>query len=213
MAMASRDDHLRKHTFHLKPCNCRIEPVRGLEQDVDMPDESLCHHDAVDIGTIAHVQEHVRDASRRGLFKGGEHTPYPVDLLFHLLLCISHQTASCGFVEVLGGPWVFVRGCQADVPELVDHVALGMPVLVLAVPEDLDNLLEDGGLAAIAPLCELGRIVVVAVYLAVMLVIAVLSTEHGVAEGAGEVVDMIFALEGSDVGTSQGATALMAQEA
>src|SRR3569833_3137639 len=195
MAMASRDDHLRKHTFHLKPCNCRIEPVRGLEQDVDMPDESLCHHDAVDIGTIAHVQEHVRDASRRGLFKGGEHTPYPVDLLFHLLLCISHQTASCGFVEVLGGPWVYVRGSQA------------------AVPEDLDKLLEDGGLAAIAPLCELGRIVVVAVYLAVMLVIAVLSTEHGVAEGAGEVVDMIFALEGSDVGTSQGATALMAQEA
>jgi hypothetical protein len=36
-------------------------------------------------------------------------------------------------------------------------------VLVLAVPEDLDKLLEDGGLAAIAALGELGRVVVVAI--------------------------------------------------
>jgi hypothetical protein len=31
-----------------------------------------------------------------------------------------------------------------------------MPVLVLAVAEDFDKLLQNGGLAAIAALCELG---------------------------------------------------------
>jgi hypothetical protein len=75
-----------------------------------------------------------------------------------------------------------------------------MPVLVLAVAEDLDELLQNGGLAAIAALGELGRVVVVAVYLAIVLVIAVLSAEHRGAQGAGEVVDVILAVERGNVG-------------
>lgn len=69
--------------------------------------------------------------------------------------------------------------CQADIPEFVNHVAFGMPVLVLAVPEDLDKLLQNGGLAAVAALRELGRIMVVAVDISVVFVVAVLGAEDG----------------------------------
>jgi hypothetical protein len=33
---------------------------------------------------------------------------------------------------------------QADIPVFVDHVAFRMPVLVLAIEEYLDKLLQDG---------------------------------------------------------------------
>lgn len=92
----------------------------------------------------------------------------------------------------------------------MDHVTFWMPVLVLTVPEDLDELLKNGGLAAIAALRELGGIVIVAVHLAVVLVVAVLGAEYGGAQGAGEVIDVVFALEGCDVGPSQRSAALMA---
>jgi hypothetical protein len=88
-----------------------------------------------------------------------------------------------------------------------------MPVLVLAVSEDFNKLLEDCRLAAIAALGKLGRVVVVAVHLAVVLVVAVLGAKDGRAEGAGEVVNMILSLQGGDVGPSQGAAALVAKEA
>jgi len=46
-------------------------------------------------------------------------------------------------------------------------------VLILAVSEDLDELLEDSCLATITPLCELSRIVIEAIYLAAILVVAI----------------------------------------
>jgi hypothetical protein len=88
-----------------------------------------------------------------------------------------------------------------------------MPVLVLAVAEDLDELLEDGGLASIAALGELGRVVVMAVNLAIVLVVAVLGAEYCRAQGACEVVDVILALERGNVGPPQCAAALMAEQA
>lgn len=48
-----------------------------------------------------------------------------------------------------------------------------MPMLVLSIAVDLDELLEDGGLAAIAALSKLGRVVVVAVNAAFVFVVAV----------------------------------------
>jgi hypothetical protein len=74
-----------------------------------------------------------------------------------------------------------------------------VPVLVLAVTEDLDKLLKNGGLASVTALGELGRVVVVAVDLAVVLVVAILGTKDGGAEGAGEVVDVVLFVEGGDV--------------
>lgn len=67
-------------------------------------------------------------------------------------------------------------------------------MLVLAVAIDLDELFENRGLASVALLCELSGIVVVTVYTAIVLVIAVLGSEYGVAQGTGEVVDVILAV-------------------
>ena len=62
---------------------------------------------------------------------------------------------------------------QAHVPVLVDHVAFWVPMLVLPVAEDFDELLQDRCLAAVAALSELGRVVVVAVDAALVFIVAV----------------------------------------
>lgn len=51
-------------------------------------------------------------------------------------------------------------------------------MLVLAVPEDFHELFEDRSLTAITPLRELGRVVIVTVYFALMLIIAILCTKN-----------------------------------
>lgn len=85
-------------------------------------------------------------------------------------------------------------------------------MLVLPVAEDLDKLLEDGDLTPVTALGELGRVVVVTVNVAVVLIIAVLCAEYCVTERAGEVVDVILAVESRDVGASQRTSALIAQQ-
>jgi hypothetical protein len=87
-----------------------------------------------------------------------------------------------------------------------------MPVLVLSVAEDLHELLENGRLAAITALCELCRVVVVAIDIAVVLIVAILSAEDGRAKGACEVVYMVFAIESGYVGSSKGTPTLIAQQ-
>ena len=85
-------------------------------------------------------------------------------------------------------------------------------MLIDAIAEDLHKLLQDGRLAAIALLGELGAVVVVAVDVALVLVVGVLRAEDGGADGAGEVLDVVFAVEGGDVGASQGAAAVVAEQ-
>ena len=72
-------------------------------------------------------------------------------------------------------------------------------MLILAVSEDFNELLEDGCLATIAPLGELGRIVIVTVHSSVVLIIAVLRTEHGRADRTSKVLNVVFAVECGDV--------------
>jgi hypothetical protein len=72
-------------------------------------------------------------------------------------------------------------------------------MLVLAVAEDLNELLENGRLAAVAALCKSRRVVIVAVNVAVVFVIAVLRAEYSRAERACEVIDVVFAVEGCDI--------------
>lgn len=98
---------------------------------------------------------------------------------------------------------------KPDIPELVYHVAFWVPVLVLAVAEDFDKLLQYGRLAAAAALGKLGGVVVMAVHLPVMLVVAVLGSEDGRTERAGKVVDVVFSVEGGDVRPSKGPAALV----
>jgi hypothetical protein len=101
---------------------------------------------------------------------------------------------------------------QADIPVFVDHVALGVPVLVLAIAEDLDKLFEDGRLATVASLGKLGRVVVMAEDGTLVLVVAVGRAEDGGTDGAGEMFDVVFAIEGGNVGASQGLAAVEAEQ-
>lgn len=86
-------------------------------------------------------------------------------------------------------------------------------MLVLPVAENLDKLFENGGMAAVTPLGELGRVMVVAVDVAIVLVVAVLRAKDGGAERTGEVLHVVLAVERGDVGASKGATTLEAEEA
>lgn len=85
-------------------------------------------------------------------------------------------------------------------------------MLILPVPEDLHKLFQNGGMAAMAPLCKLGRIMVVTIYHAFMFVVTVLRSEHCGANRTSEMFYMIFAVQGCDIRTSKGATALEAKK-
>lgn len=85
-------------------------------------------------------------------------------------------------------------------------------MLVLAVAVDFDKLFEDGGLAAIAPLRKLCRVMVVAVDAALVLVVAVRGAEYGRTDRAGEVLDVVFPFESSDVGAAECLSAFMAEQ-
>lgn len=194
----------------------RIQFVGGGEEQLDVHDELLGGHDAVHVGAVADMEQHIGDAGGGLLLEGGERLPDPVDLGLNLLFLLAH-----GFTHSFGGIALGIlpalrdglpRRVQTHIPVLVDHVALWVPVLVLAIAEDFDELLEDGRLAAVAALCELGRVVVVAVDAALVLIVAVRGAEDGGADGAGEVLDVVFAVEGGDVGAAQGLATVEAEQ-
>lgn len=87
-----------------------------------------------------------------------------------------------------------------------------MPVLILSIAINLDELLENGSLTSVAALSKLSRVVIVAVNLLFVLVITVLSAENGRTHRAREVVDMIFVVKRSDVRSTKRGVALVAQE-
>lgn len=101
---------------------------------------------------------------------------------------------------------------QPDIPVLVNHVTLWMPVLVLAIAEDFDKLLQNGCLAAVAALGKFCRIVIMAVDVSFVLVIAVLGAKHGRAYGAGEMLDVILSIQCGDVRAAKSASACMAEQ-
>lgn len=76
-------------------------------------------------------------------------------------------------------------------------------MLVDTIAEDLDELLQDGGLTSVALLREFGRIVVVAVDVAFVLVVRILSAKDGRADTAGEVLNVILAVQSGDVRASK----------
>ncbi len=72
----------------------------------------------------------------------------------------------------------------------MDHVALGMPTLVLHIAIDLHELLEDRAITPNALRREPSGIVKVAVNVAVVLIIRVLRTEESGANRARKMLDM-----------------------
>lgn len=197
-------------TSHASALHSFVKAICRLEQNFHMNDEFLCNKNPIDIRAIADMQQHIGYASCRGLFKGREDTPDFVDFIFHAFFLASDKLSvlvADRFGERLR---CLFRGCQPDVPKFMDHVAFRMPMLVLTVAEYLDELLENCCLAAIAALSELRRVVIMAIYVAIMLIVAVLRPENRGAECAREVVDMVFAIESCNVRASQSSTALVA---
>jgi hypothetical protein len=67
-------------------------------------------------------------------------------------------------------------------------------MLVLAITEDLDKLLENCGMTSMATLSELSRVMEMTVDLAIMFVVRVLSAEYRWTHRAGEMLNVIFAI-------------------
>lgn len=86
-------------------------------------------------------------------------------------------------------------------------------MLVLSITEDLDKLLKNCRLTSITFLCKLGGVVVVAINLSIVLVIAILGAKDGSTKRACEVVNVIFPFQGRNVGSPEGATTLIAEQA
>ena len=74
-----------------------------------------------------------------------------------------------------------------------------MPVLVLTIPENLNELLQNRSLASVAALGEFGRIMIVAVDHAVVLVIAISSPKRRRTDRAGKMVNVVFPVKSGHI--------------
>jgi hypothetical protein len=93
---------------------------------------------------------------------------------------------------------------------LVNHITLGMPVLILAVSIDLDKLLEDSRPAASALGGVTERVVIMTIDPAIMFIVRVLGSKDGRADRAGKMFDVVLVLQGGDVASPESFTAGMA---
>lgn len=161
----------------------RVEIVRGGKEEIDMCDELFRCNSAVDICAVAHMDQHVRNAGRRLFLVRRECSPDPEHFLLDLLLVVPYALSlllTRGAIDRQAGWRRCISGlCKADVPVLVDHVALRMPVLVDAIAIYLDELLEDRCLTTVAFLSKSCRVVIVAIHVAFVLVVAVGRPENG----------------------------------
>jgi len=67
-----------------------------------------------------------------------------------------------------------------------------MPMLVLSISEDLDELLQNRCLTAVTPLGKFGGVVVVTVDAALVFVVTVRGAENGRTHGTGKVLNVVF---------------------
>lgn len=72
-------------------------------------------------------------------------------------------------------------------------------MLILAIAEDLNKLLENGRMASITSLRKLCGVVVMAVHLPIVLIVTILCAEHSWAYRAGEVIDVVFPIQSCDI--------------
>ena len=76
-------------------------------------------------------------------------------------------------------------------------------MLILPISKDLHELLEDRGLTTVASLSKLGRIVIMAVDFIAVLVVAVLRSKDRGTNGACEMLNVIFSIQGRNVRTTK----------
>lgn len=147
--------------------------VDSGKQHLDVGDESFGNENTFCVGTVANIEKHVGNACGRRFFETRQDAPDLVYFFFHYILLFADTVALLvGRVDIgLGGFQGLAVGCQADIPELVYHITFRVPVLILAVAENLDKLLEDGGVTAMTALSKLRGVVEMAIHLALVLVI------------------------------------------
>lgn len=80
-------------------------------------------------------------------------------------------------------------------------------MLILAISHNLDELLEDRGLTAMALCRKLRGIVVMAVNLAIVLIIRILGAKDRRANAARKMLNVVFPVQGSNVGSAQSSPA------
>ena len=85
-------------------------------------------------------------------------------------------------------------------------------MLIRAVPVDLYKLLQDCCLTSVASLRVLGRIMIMAIDFAFVLVVAILRAKNRWANGAGEVFNVVFPIQCCDVRAAKSTSTFIAQE-
>lgn len=85
-------------------------------------------------------------------------------------------------------------------------------MLILPIAKDLHKLLQYCSMATMTPLSKLSGIVEVAIHLALVFVVRVLRTKHRRTYRAGEMFNMILAVQSRNIRATQGTTTLMAQK-
>lgn len=82
---------------------------------------------------------------------------------------------------------------------LMDHVAFRMPVLIDAVPINIQKLLQYCRLASRTSDCKFDRIVIIAVYIIIVFVVRVVWSKDNRTGCTAKVPDVIFLAESSNV--------------
>ena len=72
-------------------------------------------------------------------------------------------------------------------------------MLILPVPENLHKLFEDRGVTSVASLRKLCRVMEMTEDLPIVLVVAILRSKDGRTHRTGEVVDVVFVIQGCDI--------------
>jgi hypothetical protein len=67
-------------------------------------------------------------------------------------------------------------------------------MLIFTVAEYLYELLQNGIMTAMTPLCESSGVVVVTIYVSIVFVVAILGTEYSWTCGASEMLNMVFSI-------------------
>jgi hypothetical protein len=94
----------------------------------------------------------------------------------------------------------------------MDHVTFWVPMLILAISKNLNELLQDSIMTSMTSLREPSGVMIVAIYVSIMFVVAILGAEYGWTCGASKMLNMVFPIQGGDVGSTQCISARVAQK-
>ena len=84
-------------------------------------------------------------------------------------------------------------------------------MLILSIAKDFHKLFENGGMASMTSLRELGGIMEMTVHLALMFVIRILRPKHRGTYGARKVFNVVLAFQGRNIRATERTTTLMAE--